>query len=82
MKYGLETTACQETKLGNTVNRDASEFTLFSWNYVDLNGNDANLIAGTDYYIVVYFTAGSETGILIDDGNVDSRNIKEILMMV
>ena len=65
------------TKLGNTVNHDASGFTLYSWNYVDLNGNGANLIAGTDYYLVTYFTSGSETGILIDDGNVDSRTLRD-----
>ena len=63
------------TKLGNTVSTDAFDFTLYSWNYINLTGNNADLIAGTDYYLVTYFTSGSQTGIMLDDGNVDSRTV-------
>ena len=65
------------SQIGNTVNYDASGFTQYSWNYIDLVGNNADLSAGTNYYLTAYFTGGDSTGVLIDDGNVDSRTIRD-----
>jgi minor extracellular serine protease Vpr len=65
------------SKLGNTVNYDPTGLTLYSWNYINLVGNNVDLTADADYYLVAYFTSGSETGILLDDGDVDSRTVRD-----
>jgi len=61
------------TKLGNTVNYDATNLDL-SWNYINLQSSNVSVSSGTDYHIVTYFTAGSATGFMLDDGNVDNRS--------
>lgn len=65
------------SKIGNTVNYNASNLALYAWNYIDLREIGANLNSGTNYYLVAYFTSGTPTGILIDAGNVDSRTFRD-----
>ena len=65
------------TKLGNTVNYDASNLVPYTWNYINLIGSKASLSNGTDYYLVAYFTSGTQTGILIDNTNIDSKTFRD-----
>jgi subtilisin family serine protease len=65
------------SKLGNTVSYNASDLALYTWNFIDLQGNDVIVNSGTDYYLVTYFTSGTATGILIDDGTIDSRTFRD-----
>ena len=62
------------SKIGNTVKYNSSKMALYSWNYVDLQGTNAQVAAGTDYHIVVYFTSGNATGFFLDIGNPNSRS--------
>jgi len=57
------------TKIGNTVNLNSSNITLFSWNYVDLTGTKVKVTGGKDYQIVVYFTSGNATGFFVDNSS-------------
>jgi hypothetical protein len=62
------------SKIGNTVNYSSSGIALFTWNYVYLQGANAQVVAGLDYHIVVYFTSGSPTGFFLDTGTPNSRS--------
>ena len=62
------------SKIGNTVNYSSSGIALFTWNYVYLQGANAQVAAGSDYHIVVYFTSGSPTGFFLDTGTPNSRS--------
>ena len=62
------------SKLGNSVSIDPAKISLYSWNFVDLQNADVNLIGGTDYHLVAYFTSGTATGLMIDNGSPDSRS--------
>ena len=65
------------TKLGKTVNYDASNLLLYSWNFIDLEGTNVKVTGGTDYHLVCYFTSGTSTGFLLDTGSPDSRTSRD-----
>ena len=64
------------SKLGNTVNYDASNINPNTWNFIDLQTANVSVTSGTDYHIIAYFSSGSATGVFLDDGNIDNRSSK------
>lgn len=60
---------------GSVVNITAASDGLsrFSWNYIDLSSLNVNVVSGTNYFIVVYSTAGTWS-ILAENQSVAGRS--------
>ncbi len=61
------------SKLGTTVALDTSLISSNSWNYIDMQSAGADVLSGSDYHLVAYFTSGTNTDFSLDNGNIDNR---------
>ena len=55
------------TKLGNTVTTAANLWLEGAWNYIPMYNSTVNVSNGTNYHLVLYFSTGASTEIMIDN---------------
>jgi minor extracellular serine protease Vpr len=63
-------------KLGSTVSYPYQNISVHGWNYVNVEACGVTLSGGNNYYLVMYYTSGSNLQMFAESGSVDNRSFR------